>query len=130
SRRENLRQKNPRLARAIRPPPRYRWPHVNGDRHSVLVRHAKYATELLNVLWVVEVNVRISEVQLESEMELWIFGATGDLFDCVVFERIDAAEAAQPVREARHLLAGPVVLGLHLLILVLDPWLIRIAKLI
>ncbi len=81
---------------------------MNNDRHPVHVRGAKHPKELLNVLWVFQVNIRIPEVQLESEMELRVFGATREFFYRIVFERIDAAEAAQPVLILRHLLAGPV----------------------
>src|SRR5439155_5323386 len=128
-RRKNLVQENPRLVRAVRSLSCYRGPHVNDNRHAVIVRSTKHLAKLLNVLWVADVNVRITEGQLEAEMKLWILGTALELFEGIVFERVEAAESAKTIRKARDLLAGPVVLGFDLTVLVLDGWPVVVAEL-
>lgn len=93
---------------------------MDDDRHPVIVRRTKDLAELRDVLRVVVVDDRVPEVQLEAVAKARILRAAGQLLERIVPERIEAAEASQPIREACHLLAGPVVLGLDLLVLVLD----------
>src|SRR5258705_5383430 len=69
-------------------------------------------------------------VQLEPGAKPRILRAPRDLVDRVVLQRVDAAPAAQPRRELRHLPARPVVLRLHLRVLVLDRRPVRVAELI
>ena len=82
------------------------------------------------MLRVAEVNIRIPEMQLEAEMELRIFSATREFFHRIVFQGIDAAEASQPIRETRDLLAGPIVFRFDPSILIFDGWFVWVTELV
>jgi len=63
-------------------------------------------------------------------MGLRSLGATCQFFEHIVFQRVNAAEASQAIAKARHLTAGPIVLGFDPGILVFDRCLVGIAELI
>jgi hypothetical protein len=46
------------------------------------------------LLRIVQLHVRVSEVELEPGLETTIPGAAGDFRKRVIFQRVDAAEAA------------------------------------
>ncbi len=59
-------------------------------------------------------------MKLEAVAQPRIVGAALDLVERVRLERIHPAEGAEPVGILRRLLGGPVVLGAHFRVLVLD----------
>jgi hypothetical protein len=65
---------------------------VDNDGHSVTVRGAEHTAAFLDMLRVVEVNVRVAKMQLEAGIEPAISGAARDLFERIVFE-VDAAKS-------------------------------------
>jgi hypothetical protein len=112
-------QKDARLVPAVGQLPRNRRAHMHDDWHAVLVGCPKDPPQLIEVLRVVVVRGGISEVEREAAPEVIVLRAPRDLLERVIPEGIDAAEGDEPIRVLRDLLAGPVVLGLHLLVLVL-----------
>jgi hypothetical protein len=58
-----------------------------------VVRSAKYLPELLDMFWIVKIDIRIAEVQLESGFEVRIARTAIDLGQGVIPERIDPANA-------------------------------------
>jgi len=44
--------------------------------------------ELLHFRWVIEIDIRIPEVQLEAKMKLRIFRATRQFFERIILKRI------------------------------------------
>lgn len=96
----------------------------------MIVRGTKHTAQLVDVLPIVEVDIRITEMELEAEMDLSVSGATRDLFERIVFERIDTAKSAKTVWEPRDLSAGPIVLVFDPFVLVLDGGAVWVAELI
>ena len=98
--------------------------------HPVGVRKPKHVTSSCDVIWPIQVNVRIAEMQLDSRPEMGVFGTPGQFGDGVILQRIDAAKPKQAIRISTHLLAGPIVLGLDPIQLVCDRRSVWVAELI
>ena len=71
------------------------------------------------MLRIVVVNDGIPEVKLETA-EVRILRATRQFFERILPNRTDATECNQSARMERHLLRGPIVIRLHLLVVVWD----------
>jgi hypothetical protein len=82
---------------------------MNQDRHSIPVGGGEDLFELREVDWIVDVDVGITEMQLQAGAEIWVLGTAIDLFDCVRSEGIHRAETGETVRVLRDLGAGPVI---------------------
>jgi len=51
------------------------------------------------VVWVIEINIGIPKVQLEAKVKLRVFSAAGEFFECILFERVEAAKGSASARE-------------------------------
>src|SRR5262249_34688898 len=93
--RQNFGEKYSGLSRAIGTLTCDRRAHVNDDCHPVLISGTKDALQAADVLRIFEVDIGVAEVQLEAGFEVRIVSAASDFLDGVVFQWVDAAEAAQ-----------------------------------
>ena len=75
----------------------------------MLVGGAEDGAQTLDVPRVLDVDVRVAEVQFHSGAKMRVGGASRDLVDRVVLQRVDAAEPDQPIGILRDLVARPVV---------------------
>src|SRR6266542_4088241 len=75
---------------------------------------------------IVEVHIRVAEVQLQAEEELWVFRAPRELVERILLERVNGTKATKAIGKTGYLLAGPVVFGPHSRVLVLDPLSVRV----
>ena len=94
--------------------------HMNHDRHVKTVRGLEDPSHLRNVVGIVEIDVRVAEVQLQPEVQLRILAAARQFFQRVRLERVETAERAQPVRVLRYLARRPVVLRLYVFVFVVN----------
>src|SRR6185503_11817262 len=78
----------------------------------------EHLAQALDVSRLVQLHIRVAEVKLDAAAEAPVGGAAGELLQRVVLQRVEAAERDQPVRIARRLRGGPVVLGPYLGVLV------------
>jgi hypothetical protein len=69
----------------------------------MIVHDTKNASKCLNMLRIIEIDIRITEMHFEPEMKPAIFRAARDLFEGVIFERIHPAKPSQTVGKARNL---------------------------
>jgi len=94
------------------------------------VRGAEDPLQFCNLLRVVQLYVRIPEMQLQPVMQLRIFRATLDFAQRIVLERIYAAKTSQTIGIKSDLLARPIVFLFHPLVFVFDRRPVGIAELI
>lgn len=80
----NFAEEDSRLLCAVWSIACHRRSQVNNDGHSVFVCSFEDAAYLSHVLRVVEINVEVSEVQLETIVQIRIPGAPRDLGKCIV----------------------------------------------
>jgi hypothetical protein len=66
--------------------------HVNCNCHAVPIGRAKHLTHPGEVFRIINIHVRITEVQLESSAQVRILRAACDLLYCIGPQRIDAAK--------------------------------------
>ncbi len=71
--------------------------HVYGDRHVMLIRGAEHLAHPGEMFRIVDIDIRVAEVQLESSAQVWVFHAACDLFECIGPERIYATKPKQPI---------------------------------
>jgi hypothetical protein len=95
-----------------------RWTHVNDDCHSKFICLPEDLAELGNLRRVIEVHIGISEVQLQSVVQIRILAAPYDFGQRIGFQRINAAKGAKAIRKLRHLMRYPIIFALHLSILI------------
>jgi hypothetical protein len=67
--------------------------------------------EFPDLLWVVEIDIRIAKVEIQSGTEIKITRATVDFGQSVPPQRVHAAERHEACRELPDLVCGPVVLS-------------------
>ena len=79
------------------------------------------------MLRVVQIDIRVAKMHLNSVVEIWVLGTTGNFGERVVFKGVNAAKPSQTIGVPRHLLAHPIVLRLYMSVLVGKGWLIRIS---
>jgi hypothetical protein len=127
---QELLEESRRLPCAMRTLPRDASVHVRDNRHPCGIRTREDCLDLRDVLGVIELHVRIAEVQLQSSPKRWLGRASPDLLFGVVFQRVHPAKPDQTIPVPRHLLRSPVVFGTHLRILILNGWTIWVAELI
>src|SRR5690242_2491638 len=77
---------------------------------------------------IVDIDIRVAEVQLESSAQVWVFRATCDLFDCIRPKRIYTAKPKQPIRVLGNLRARPIVLGHDLCVFIGNRWFVWIRE--
>src|SRR4051812_33267040 len=90
------------------------------NRHAVRIRRPKHLTELLDMGGIVQLHIRVPEVELDTVAEIRMARTPRELIERIRLERIEAAERPQPLRELHRLSANPVVLGANLGVLVID----------
>ena len=118
--RQKLLQKDARLSGTVGALLRDRRAKVHDDRHVVVVCRSKDLLQPFDVLGVVQLYVRVAEMELDSVAETRTARAAVQLFERVLLERIEAAECSQPIRKLPRLRGGPVVLGADLRVLVIE----------
>lgn len=111
--------KDPCLVGTVRAVERYRSPCMNNDRHSVGVCRTKDGLQLIEVIRVLELDVRVAEMQLYPAAQPRIFGTAGDLVERLVLERVKSAKRDQPLWIKGGLCPDPVVLCLDACVFVL-----------
>src|SRR5690242_15548575 len=77
---------------------------------------------------IVDIDIRVAEVELESSAQVWVFRAACDLFDCIRPERIYTAKPEQPIRVVCNLRTGPIVLGHDMRVFIGNRWFVWIRE--
>src|SRR5262249_33696230 len=85
--------------------------HMHGDCHAMPIGRPEHPTNAGKMLWIVDIHVRIPEVELETSAWVCVLRTALDLFYCIGSQRIDAAETNEAVGIFRNLGASPIVLG-------------------
>src|SRR3990170_996686 len=116
--RNDLLQKDAGFVRTIGDLRRDGGPHVYNDRHPVSISSGEQPTDAIDVRGVVVINPGVREMQLQSAPQPRILRTASELVKCVLFQRIDAAEANETIRKPCDLAAGPIVLCFDLRIFV------------
>jgi hypothetical protein len=81
------------------------------------------------MLWIVEIDIGIAKVELESCAEIRIPRTSVDFGQGVSSKRIDAAERHESAPESLYLARGPIVFSLHLGVFILYGGAVRVPEL-
>ena len=84
----------------------------------MFVGSPKDTAQLCHMARVIHVHVGVAEMQLETVVKVWVFGASLNLGNGVGLERINAAKGAKPIRILRYLTCRPVVFSFYPRVLV------------
>ena len=116
--REQLFQKDEGLLGSVWPMMIYVRVHVHHNRHMMLIGGTEYPSHAREMIRIVNIHIRVPEVQLQSGAQVWIFRATCDLFECIWSEWVDAAKPEQSLRVFRYLRTSPVVFSHDVLVFI------------
>src|SRR6266480_4087564 len=92
--------------------------HVHHNRHLMLIGGTEDPSHAREMIRIVNIHIRVAEVQLQPSAQVWIFRATCDLFECVWSEWVDAAKPEQALRVFRYLRTSPVVFSYDVLVFI------------
>lgn len=98
SERKQLLEKHPSLRSPLGPLFRERRPEVDDDGHVVLVCLLEDSLEPFDVHRIIQLDVRVREVQLDATTETGVFRATLELGERILPEGIEAAKGVKPFR--------------------------------
>jgi hypothetical protein len=97
---------------------------VNNDRHLTRVRRQKHLPQLLDVCGIIQLHIRVAEVEFEAMPQVRATRAPRDFVQRIRFEWIDATKRPQALGVLGSLIARPVGLcpDLGVLIIICPYW--------
>ena len=113
-----MREEDTRLALALRTVVIDIGVKMHHDGHAVRISGLEHGSQLLHLVWIVQIDVGVTEVELQANLKDGILRTAFDLLDGIVSERVDSAEGEQSARIPSRLRGGPVVFVHDLAILV------------